>query len=64
MRRLPHIGSDHFPIYFNLAMTGVPMAEEVPPDASEEDIAEIEELVEAEEKQTRDPIGANWEDET
>lgn len=64
MRRLPHIGSDHFPIYFNLAMTDVPMAEEVPPDASEEDIAEIEELVEAEEKQTRDPIGANWEDET
>lgn len=63
MRRLPDIGSDHFPIWFRLVITGTQAAEEMPALAEDAEIAEIEEVVKVERDRSREPIGGDWEDE-
>ncbi|SHI58298.1 endonuclease/exonuclease/phosphatase family protein [Wenxinia saemankumensis] len=64
MRRLPAIGSDHFPMLFDLYLApteGNGEAEVEEP--TEEDREEVEEMAEHERKQDRDAIGSHWEDE-
>lgn len=64
MRRLPRIGSDHFPIRFRLVMTCTETAEVTPELAGDDDVAEIENPVKVESDRSRDPICADWEDES
>ena len=63
MERLPKIGSDHFPILFQLALARDPEADEVPDDSTRQDEEEVEEMIEREGKKDREAIGSDWEDE-
>ena len=62
LRRMPHVGSDHFPMYYELALTDREAAhvERDPPD--EDDFEEVEELVEIERGRERRPVGFDWEE--
>ena len=62
MRRLPHIGSDHFPILFSLLLANGQAGHEEIDDAPQEERAEVREMIRAEQARARDPIGADWED--
>lgn len=61
MRRLPAGGSDHFPMFFKLALTGDAQASELPdaPDAA--DRSEAAEIAEGARELDREAIGVNWE---
>ena len=63
MERLPKIGSDHFPILFQLALTRDPEADEVPDDSTRQDEEEVADMIEHEGKKDREAIGSDWEDE-
>jgi endonuclease/exonuclease/phosphatase (EEP) superfamily protein YafD len=63
MRRLPDIGSDHFPMLFRLALAADERAGEVPGDANGQDRREIHEMAESERATSREPIGSDWEKE-
>lgn len=63
MRRMPHIGSDHFPMYFSLLLTPVEAAEALPDEVEAEEMDEIEDMIDREKASTREPIGTHWEDE-
>lgn len=61
MKRLPHIGSDHFPMYFKVALTSSAEEMEMP---AEEDATDREECAEIEKdarELDRDAIGTDWE---
>lgn len=61
MKRLPDIGSDHYPMYFKLALTASGEAAEMP---ESEDAADREECAEIEKDARaldRDAIGTDWE---
>ncbi|MZQ89996.1 hypothetical protein GVY41_12960 [Frigidibacter albus] len=62
MRRLPDIGSDHFPMLFRLQLSPVP-AGETPQDARAEDHAEIRDMAAKEAAKDREAVGSDWEDE-
>ncbi|WP_176247956.1 MULTISPECIES: endonuclease/exonuclease/phosphatase family protein [unclassified Sulfitobacter] len=61
MDRLRHIGSDHFPILFTLALTRTKLANSTPgpSDAAERD--EVREIVQEELQNERQAIGTDWE---
>lgn len=61
IRRLPKIGSDHFPIFFRLALARDPAALEHPGRADEVETQEVEEIIDREKERNRKPIGADWE---
>lgn len=61
MRRLPHIGSDHFPMYFKLALTGSADGADLPEESDAEDRKEARELKKEGEALDRDAIGTDWE---
>ena len=63
VRREAHIGSDHFPMYFKLLLTPVEAAETRPDEATDDEMAEIEEMIDREKKSDREAIGSDWEDE-
>ncbi|MEL6750738.1 MAG: endonuclease/exonuclease/phosphatase family protein [Pseudomonadota bacterium] len=63
MRRGPFIGSDHFPMIFNLALTDREAGRRETDSADAEDLAETRELIEAEGKRDRRPVGVDWENE-
>ncbi len=63
MKRLRHIGSDHFPMFYELALTEQENPRHETNEADEADMEEVEELVEEEEKRNRRPVGVDWEDE-
>jgi len=62
MRRLPDIGSDHFPMLFRLQLSPLPRGEE-PDAATPEDRAEIREMAAKEAASDREAVGSDWEDE-
>lgn len=65
MRRLPDIGSDHFPMLFCLQLEPGTPAEapgDTPAPASAEDHAEIREMARTEAARDREAIGSDWED--
>ena len=63
MRRLPDIGSDHFPMLFRLQLSPIP-AGETPEEARAEDLAEVREMAAKEAASDREAVGSDWEDET
>ena len=62
MRRMPHVGSDHFPMFYELALTehADRPSEEVEP-MEDEDLEEVVELIRTEKGRERRPIGYDWE---
>ncbi len=63
MRRLPDIGSDHFPMLFCLALAPLEDAGEEPEEANGQDRREIREMAAEERASDREPIGSEWEKE-
>ncbi|MEN3792511.1 endonuclease/exonuclease/phosphatase family protein [Fulvimarina sp. MAC3] len=61
IHRCEHIKSDHFPIFFSLALTDVPSAVEDPEKATEDDHEEAEEIKDQSNEIARDAIGTDWE---
>jgi endonuclease/exonuclease/phosphatase (EEP) superfamily protein YafD len=62
LRVLPHVGSDHFPIFFALALAENEKAGGMPEPADREDRAEARRVVHSAEELERKPIGTDWED--
>ena len=62
LRRMPFIGSDHFPMFYELALTdrSAPKVEEDP--ASRDDVREVVDLIATERGRDRRPIGVDWEE--
>jgi endonuclease/exonuclease/phosphatase (EEP) superfamily protein YafD len=61
MRRLPNVGSDHFPMYFSLALTESTGESDPPPDDDAEDREESQEIQEEAKELDREAIGVDWE---
>jgi endonuclease/exonuclease/phosphatase (EEP) superfamily protein YafD len=61
MDRLRHIGSDHFPILFSLALTGTKKANSTPEPSDAEEREDVKEIVEEERQKDREAIGTDWE---
>jgi endonuclease/exonuclease/phosphatase (EEP) superfamily protein YafD len=61
VERLPHIGSDHFPILFELALHRTKRAGAEPSEADSQDLREARELALDSAAIERKPIGADWE---
>ncbi|WP_185984436.1 endonuclease/exonuclease/phosphatase family protein [Aureimonas mangrovi] len=62
MARLHFAGSDHFPMYFKLALGKYEEGEvEMPDEADRDDRQEAREIEEGGRKLQRDPIGTDWE---
>ncbi len=61
LRRLDHIGSDHFPMYFALELNGRKAQGERIEDATEADHEEVRTLAARQGEQDRRPIGEDWE---
>ncbi|MEH6725684.1 MAG: endonuclease/exonuclease/phosphatase family protein [Hyphomicrobiales bacterium] len=61
MKRMPFVGSDHFPMLYELALLpdGQPYREPEPTSSS--DIEQADDLVETEEARDRRPVGHDWE---
>ncbi|MDY8108131.1 endonuclease/exonuclease/phosphatase family protein [Fulvimarina sp. 2208YS6-2-32] len=61
IERCAHIHSDHYPIYFKLALTDKPSANENPEKATSDDREEAEEIENQSEDLDREAIGTDWE---
>ncbi|MBO0905027.1 endonuclease/exonuclease/phosphatase family protein [Jiella sonneratiae] len=61
MRRLEHIGSDHFPMLFKLALTRSANGADYPEEADDDDRRECREIVEDARQIEREAIGTDWE---
>ncbi len=61
MRRLPHIGSDHFPILFQLALTQGTGSSRRPPEHDQDDRGEAKEISGEARELDRRAIGVDWE---
>lgn len=61
MRRLPNTGSDHFPMYFSLALTESIGESDPPPQKDAADIEESREIRKEARELDRDAIGVDWE---
>ncbi|NNE51757.1 MAG: hypothetical protein HKN30_05065 [Sulfitobacter sp.] len=63
MERLEKIGSDHFPMWFVLALAETEDRELSPGSADPAEKRETEEMIDRERSRDRDPIGSDWEKE-
>ena len=61
IERQRFVGSDHFPMYYKLALTGGG-DNESPDEPDEDDIEEADEAINAEKGRDRRPAGVDWED--
>lgn len=61
MERLENIGSDHFPMYFSLALAEDPAAEETPDCSRPQERATVKTMAERERERDREAIGSDWE---
>ena len=61
MRRLPFTGSDHFPMYFSLALTQSVGDSAPPPEKDETDLEESREIRQEAMELDRDAVGVDWE---
>jgi endonuclease/exonuclease/phosphatase (EEP) superfamily protein YafD len=62
MARLGKIGSDHFPMWFELALAQTPAQDSEPGTADRAEKAEVKEMIEEERHRERRAIGSDWED--
>jgi hypothetical protein len=63
MDRLPKIGSDHFPMWFVLALADNPAEETSPQERHDAETFEAKRMIVEERRRPREPIGSDWEDE-
>lgn len=61
IERQKFVGSDHFPMYYRLALTGSDR-NDPPPAPSGDDIEEADEAITVEANRNRSPAGTDWED--
>lgn len=61
IERQRFVGSDHFPMYYCLALTGGG-ANEAPDAPTEDDIEEADEAIKTEKSRDRPPAGTDWEE--
>jgi hypothetical protein len=61
LERLPDIGSDHFPMLFELALARTEAAEEPPGSPEPSDQAEARDVAHRAANLDREPIGTDWE---
>ena len=61
IKRQRFVGSDHFPMYYKLALTGGG-DNEPPSEPDEDDIEEADEAIKTEKGRDRRPAGVDWED--
>lgn len=62
MKRLAFVGSDHFPVAFDLVHCATRKSVSNPPEATDNDLRRARELErEAAKRRDRDPIGSDWE---
>jgi len=61
LRRLPFVGSDHFPMLYRLVFRGGG-GNQMPSPATRADKAETEKVVSAEKQRDRPPVGEDWEE--
>ena len=62
MDRLPKIGSDHFPMWFALALAEQPKRNSDPGSSDIEERSEVVGMIISEQKRDREAIGSDWED--
>jgi len=62
MRRGAHVGSDHFPMFFRLALTKDTAVENAPELPTRQDEREEDEVIAEAKSRDRKPIGEDWED--
>lgn len=62
MRRLPFIGSDHFPMFYRLALTDRESGRREVDAATDGDMEQADDLIEQEKQRDHRPIGHDWED--
>lgn len=62
MRRLPKIGSDHFPMWFVLALADSDHEGLSPGERSASEASQTKRMIVEERKRPREPIGSHWED--
>lgn len=63
MKRLPKIGSDHFPMLFRLALADDPKAASDTGSVDKDEKQDVEKMIREEKTRKRDAIGSDWEDE-
>lgn len=63
MSRLDKIGSDHFPMWFVLALAQTEAATSDPGAADAEEIRDTKKMIAQEKRRSREAIGSDWEDE-
>lgn len=61
LERQQFVGSDHFPMFYRLALTAEESRNDPPSAPSREDLKEADEAVEVESNRSRPPAGADWE---
>ncbi|MBM1310098.1 endonuclease/exonuclease/phosphatase family protein [Sulfitobacter mediterraneus] len=62
MARLDKIGSDHFPMWFVLALTGDALPDTLPEQADAQEERDVKDMIAEEKKRDREAIGSDWED--
>ncbi|MCC3306413.1 endonuclease/exonuclease/phosphatase family protein [Sneathiella sp. HT1-7] len=60
IERQPHIGSDHFPMFYEFALV-FKNDNSLPDDATADDREEAERLIDTEKNRSRKPVGEDWE---
>ncbi|WP_298920290.1 endonuclease/exonuclease/phosphatase family protein [uncultured Roseobacter sp.] len=61
MKRLPNIGSDHFPIFHELALASTSAGREKLERATDQETTEVKEMIRSERDRERAAIGEDWE---
>jgi len=62
MARLNKIGSDHFPMWFVLALTGDALPGTLPEQADAQEKRDVKDMIATEQTREREAIGSDWED--
>ncbi|NNJ74676.1 MAG: hypothetical protein HKP56_05905 [Anderseniella sp.] len=61
MERMPFVGSDHFPMFYGLALTEQQTGYRQTGQASKEDLNEADDVIKKEKRRDDDPVGTDWE---
>lgn len=62
MQRMPDVGSDHFPMFYQLALTGNAKASDKMESADKDDLEEADDVVKEGKNDDEKAVGTDWED--